>query len=172
MNGELAVWLWRVKALDGQPPEDIAEPYALEICGDWRAAAGAWKSVGCPYEHASLLAWYGTEADQRQALASLEQLGARPAAQALRRQMRVQGVRRIPRGARTSTRGHPFGLTRREAEILALLAEGLRNATIARRLFVAPKTIEHHISAILAKLGVSSRAAAVALTRKKTHERS
>jgi len=172
MNGELAAWLWRVGALEGGPREDIAEPYALEISGDWRGAASAWKSLGCAYEQASLLAWYGTEADQRQALALLEQLGARPAAQALRRQMRVQGVRRIPRGSRSSTRGHPFGLTRREAEILALLAEGLRNASIARKLFVAPKTVEHHISAILAKLGVTSRAAAVALTRKEAGKRS
>jgi DNA-binding CsgD family transcriptional regulator len=171
MNGELAAWLYRVKALAVQP-EGVAEPYALEISGDWRSAAGAWKALGCPYEHACLLGWHGSEADQRQALALFEQLGARPAAQALRRQMRERGVRRIPHGSRTSTRGHPFGLTRREAEILVLLAEGLRNAGIAKRLFVAPKTVEHHISAILAKLGVSSRAAAVALTRKETNKRS
>jgi len=165
MNGELAAWLWRVGALREQPT-DIAEPYALEISGDWRGAASLWKALGCPYEHASVLAWYGTEPDQRQALTILEQLGAAPAAQSLRRQMRAHGVRRIPRGSRTSTRRNPLGLTRREAEILALLSEGLRNSTIAKRLFVSTKTVEHHMSAILGKLGVTTRAEAIAVTRK------
>ena len=167
MNGELAAWLWRVGALQ-QPLPDIAEPYATEISGDWRGAAGAWHALGCPYEHACLLAWHGTETDQRHALASLERLGAAPAARLLRRQMRVRGVRRIPRGSRPSTQGHPLGLTRREAEILGLLQSGLRSSTIAKRLFVSPKTIEHHVSAILAKLGVSSRAEAVALAHGRT----
>jgi DNA-binding CsgD family transcriptional regulator/tetratricopeptide (TPR) repeat protein len=165
MKGELAAWLWRVAALDEQPTE-IAEPYAQEIAGDWRAAAGAWKALGCPYEHASLLAWHGTEFDQRQALEILEQLGAAPAAQALRKQMRVQGVRAVPRGLRASTRSNALGLTRREAEILALLAEGLRNSAIAKRLFVSTKTVDHHVSAILAKLGAQTRAEAVAIARK------
>jgi DNA-binding CsgD family transcriptional regulator/tetratricopeptide (TPR) repeat protein len=167
MNGELAAWLWRVGALTEQP-SDIAEPYALEISGDWRGAANLWQALGCPYEHASVLGWYGTEPDQRQALAIFEQLGAAPAAQTLRRQMRAHGVRRIPRGSRTSTRRHPLGLTRREAEVVALLSEGLRNSTIARRLFLSTKTVEHHVSTILAKLGVQTRAEAVALTRKQT----
>ncbi|MGH8328396.1 MAG: LuxR C-terminal-related transcriptional regulator, partial [Steroidobacteraceae bacterium] len=162
MNGELAAWLWRVGGLQ-EPPTDSAEPYATEMSGDWRGAAAAWHALDCPYEHACLLAQHGTEADQRHALTILEQLGAAPAAQLLRRQMRVRGVLRIPRGSRASTRGHPLGLTRREAEILGLLAKGLRSSLIARRLFISPKTVEHHVSAVLAKLGVSSRAEAVAL---------
>jgi ATP/maltotriose-dependent transcriptional regulator MalT len=164
MQGELAVWLWRVDALE-QLPTDIPEPYALEISGDWRRAARAWKELGCPYERALVLGWYGTEPEQREALAILDQLGAAPAAQALRRQMRARGVRIVPRGSRTSTRRNPLGLTRREAQILALLSEGLRNAAIARRLFVATKTVDHHVSAILTKLGVPSRAEAVARAR-------
>ncbi len=170
MNGELAAWLWRVSAL-AQAPADIAEPYAQEISGDWRAAAASWKILGCPYEHACMLAWHGVEAEQREALALFEQLGAAPAARTLRRQMRTQGVRRIPRGSRSSTRRNPFGLTRREAEILGLLSEGMRSSLIARRLFVAPKTVEHHVSAILEKLGVTSRAEAVALLRKQSERR-
>jgi len=170
MNGELAAWLWRVGAL-GQPPADIAEPYAQEISGDWRGAASAWKMLGCPYEYASLLAWHGSEAEQREALTILDSLGAMPAAQSLRRQMRLHGVRRIPRGARSSTRQNPFGLTQREAEILALLAKGLRNTTIARRLFVSSKTVEHHISAILAKLHVGSRTEAIALAHQQPDKR-
>jgi DNA-binding CsgD family transcriptional regulator/tetratricopeptide (TPR) repeat protein len=164
MNGELAAWLFRAGDLS-QHPVDIAEPYALEIAGDWQAAASAWRMLGCPYEHATLLGMYGDEDDQRQALTIFEQLSAAPAARLLRRQMRVSGVRSIPRGRRTSTRRNQFGLTRREAEILSLLSEGLRTALIAKRLFVSPKTVEHHVSAILTKLGVSSRAEAVALAR-------
>ena len=167
MNGELAAWLWRAGALEKLPVDlEVAQPYAQEISGDWRGAASAWKALGCPYEHASLLGWHGSEADQRAALEIFENLGAKPAAQSLRRQMRAGGVRRIPRGARSSTRGNVFGLTRREAEILALLAQNMRSSLIAKRLFVSPKTVEHHVSAILAKLGVSSRAEAVALARK------
>jgi len=165
MKGELAAWLWRVGALE-ESPTDIAEPYALEISGDWQGAARAWKALGCPYESASMLAMYGTEAAQREALTVLEQLGAGPAAQALRKQMRAQGVRRVPRGLRSSTRRNSHGLTRREAEILALLSDGLRNAVIAKRLFVSTKTVDHHVSSILTKLGVPSRAEAVAMARK------
>ena len=164
MKGELAVWLWRVDALE-QLPTDIPEPYALEISRDWRGAARAWKELGCPYERALVLGWYGTEPDQREALAILDHLGAAPAAQVLRRRMRARGVRAVPRGSRTSTRRNPLGLTRRESEILVLLSGGLRNAAIARRLFVSTKTVDHHVSAILAKLGVPSRAEAVAVAR-------
>ena len=45
------------------------------------------------------------------------------------------------------------------------MSEGLRNAAVARRLFVSTKTVDHHVSAILAKLGVPSRAEAVAMAR-------
>lgn len=169
MNGELAAWLWRVGALI-QQPGDIAEPYAQEISGDWQGAANTWKALGCPYEHASVQGLYGSEDDQRKALATFERLGASPAARWLRRQMRLRGVRSIPRGKRTSTRRNQFGLTRRESEILVLLSQGLRSSLIAKRLFLAPKTVEHHVSAILAKLGVSSRAEAVALTRQRSPE--
>ena len=167
MNGELALWLWRMGALNGTTP-DMAEPYALEISGNWQGAADAWKRLGCPYEHATVLGWHGGEAEQREALAIFEELGASPAAQILRRQMRAKGVRRVPRGSRKSTRSNALGLTRREAEILALLAEGLRNSAIAKRLFVSTKTVDHHVSAILAKLGVPSRAEAVAMARKRS----
>jgi DNA-binding CsgD family transcriptional regulator/tetratricopeptide (TPR) repeat protein len=164
MKGELAAWLWRVDGLD-QVPTEIPEPYALEISGDWLGAARAWNELGCPYEQALVLGWCGTEPEQREALAILDQLGAAPAAQALRRQMRARGFRAVPRGSRTSTRRNSLGLTRREAEILALLSEGLRNAAIAKRLFVSTKTVDHHVSAILAKLGVPSRAEAIAMAR-------
>ncbi len=161
VKGELAILLWRAGALR-ERAMDVEEPYALEIAGDWRGAARLWESLGCPYEHASVLAWHGAEPEQRTALTMLDRLGAAPAARALRRRMRAQAVRRVPRGSRPSTRRHPLGLTQRQAEILALLSEGLRNSAIARRLFVSTKTVDHHVSAILAKLGVPTRMQAVA----------
>ena len=165
MKGELASWLWRVGALEDQPA-DIAEPYAQEISGDWRAAAFAWKSLGCPYEYACLLAWHGIETEQREALEILERLGAAPAAQALRKRMRAEGVRAVPRGLRMSTRSNRLGLTRREAEILTLVSQGMRNSAIAKRLFVSTRTVDRHVSAILSKLGVQSRGEAVAMAGK------
>jgi DNA-binding CsgD family transcriptional regulator/tetratricopeptide (TPR) repeat protein len=172
-KGELAVRLWRAGGLTtAAAPTDIAEPYLLEVSGDWRGAAKAWQVLGCPYEYATVLAWNGAEAERLEALAMMEQLGATAAANALRREMRARGMRRIPRGSRTSTRTNPHGLTRREAEVLELLSEGLRNSAIAARLFVSTKTVDHHVSAILMKLGVPSRAEAVAMARKKRDEES
>jgi DNA-binding CsgD family transcriptional regulator/tetratricopeptide (TPR) repeat protein len=166
MKGELASWLWRVGALEDLPAE-IAEPYRQEISGDWRTAALAWKALGCPYEHACLLAWHGTETEQREALEILERLGAAPAAQALRKRMRAEGIRAVPRGLRISTRSNRLGLTRREAEILTLVSQGMRNSAIAKCLFVSTRTVDRHVSAILSKLGVQSRGEAVAMANKR-----
>jgi DNA-binding NarL/FixJ family response regulator len=70
-------------------------------------------------------------------------------------------VRGITRGVRTSTRGHPCGLTAAEMKILALMSEGLRNADIAERLHRSVRTVDHHVAAVLAKLGVATRIEAV-----------
>jgi DNA-binding NarL/FixJ family response regulator len=61
------------------------------------------------------------------------------------------------RGPRATTRANPAGLTQREVEVLGLVAAGLRNADIAERLYLTPKTVSHHLSAIYAKLGVETR---------------
>jgi DNA-binding CsgD family transcriptional regulator len=166
-KGMLAVWLWRAGALE-PIPTDIALPYTLEISGDWQGAARAWQELGCPYERANMLGLYGGESELREALAVYEELGAAPAAQALRKEMRARGVQGIPRGSRASTRLDPHGLTKREAEILQLLAKGLRNSAIASKLFLSTKTVDHHVSSILTKLGVPSRAEAAAMARKLT----
>jgi DNA-binding NarL/FixJ family response regulator len=89
---------------------------------------------------------------------ALDRLGARPDLDRLRQQLRADGVRRIPRGPRPSTRHNPFSLTGREAEIVGLLARPLMtNSRIGARLHISPKTVDHHVSAILAKLGVATR---------------
>jgi len=159
--GELVYWIWR--AGGAHSTEGLAEPYRLEIDGDWRGAAEAWARLGCPYEQARALA-SGDRASQLEALALCDRLGARPAAEALREKLRKAGVA-APRGPRAATRENPFGLTSRQMEILHLLGEGLSNAEIAARLHLSPKTVDHHVSAVFAKLDVHSREEAAARIR-------
>lgn len=157
--GALAFWVWRAGGL-AELPENAAEPYRKHISGDWQSAAETWMEMGCRYESALALA-DGDEATQLKALAIFREMGANPAADLMEKRLRAGGIRSIPRGPRPSTQKNPAGLTARQMEVLALLAEGLQNAEIAERLFISPKTVDHHISAILSKLNVSSRAKAV-----------
>ena len=158
--GELAYWQWKCGVLDSAP-DWIAEPYARQIRGDERGAAEAWTQHGCVYESARALAESEAVGDLLEALAVFEKLGAGPAAQAARQSLRSLGAS-VPRGPRASTRENPAALTVRELEVLALIAEGLRNAEIADRLVVSRRTIDHHVSAILRKLGARTRGEAVA----------
>lgn len=157
--GELSYWLWRAGAA---PPvtEGCAEPYALQMAGRWREAASAWDALGCPYETARALAEGDTDA-QHEALTLAERLGARPMADQLRRSLQRAGVRGVARGPRVSTQAHPAGLTGAEQRVLALLAEGLRNAEIAERLSRSVRTVDHQVASVLGKLGAASRAEAV-----------
>jgi DNA-binding CsgD family transcriptional regulator len=157
--GELAIWVWRGGSLHDMPAETPL-PFAAQMAGDWRAAADAWEQIGCPYEQALALL-DGDEPAQRRALAIFERLGAAPAAEMVRRRLRAAGARGLPRGPHVGTRENPHGLTTRQLEILLLLAEGLHNTEIADRLSTTLKTVEHHVSDILAKLGVRSRTEAV-----------
>ncbi len=118
-----------------------------------------------PYERAVFLG-HGDEQAVLEAVSILDALGAKPVAARFRTRLREMGVRRIPRGPAPATRSHPAGLTARQAEVLELLAEGLSNPEIADRLFISPRTVDHHVSAILTKLGVSSRAGAVESARR------
>jgi DNA-binding NarL/FixJ family response regulator len=157
----MAYWQW-VAGERFTPPQWIAAPFARQIQGEWRTAAQLWKELECPYEQARALA-AGDEEAQLVALAIFEQLGAGPAAENVRQTLRAGGVRGIPRGPRATTRQNPFELTDREMAVLTLLAEGLNNPAIATRLSISPRTVEHHVSAVLAKLQVQSRSEAVAL---------
>jgi DNA-binding CsgD family transcriptional regulator/tetratricopeptide (TPR) repeat protein len=153
--GELSLWLWRARALE-RVPDEIAEPYRLEISGDWHAAAAAWKRIGCPYEQALSLA-NGDRTAQLRALDILTGLGAAPAVQMLRRELRSCGVRRVPRSPSSRTKSNPLGLTGRQLDTLHLISKHLSNKEIAKKLGISPRTVDHHVLAILGKLGVSSR---------------
>jgi DNA-binding CsgD family transcriptional regulator/tetratricopeptide (TPR) repeat protein len=158
--GELAYWQWRAGAL-ASVPDFIAEPFRLEIEGAPAGrTAAAWSERLCPYEAARALGEGPDEASMKRALRALETLGARPASEAVRERLRALGARGIPRGPRPATRANRFGLTQRELEVVALLAQGLSNAAIAARLHRAEKTVDHHVSAVLAKLDVRTRDAA------------
>jgi DNA-binding NarL/FixJ family response regulator len=116
-----------------------------------------WLAQGCTYEAADVLGDSDEEADLRDAHEMLLQLGARPRAQLVARRLRELGVKDVPRGPRPSTRANAAGLTAREVEVAALLAAGLTNSEIADRLVLSAKTVDHHVSSVLSKLGVSSR---------------
>ena len=124
-----------------------------------------WAEIGCPYE-AALARADGDDDALHGALAELQELGAHPAAAIVARRLRAGGARGLPRGPRRLTRENPANLTPREVEVLALVAQGLRNRQIAERLFLSPKTVGHHVGAILRKLEVQTRGEAGAAARR------
>jgi DNA-binding NarL/FixJ family response regulator len=137
-------------------------PYAAQLAGDWEAAAAFWGAAGCPYEAALARADSDDEQQLRLAFDELVRLGARPAAAIVAGRLRRRGARGLPRGPRRTTRENPAGLTQRQLEVLELVAEGLRDSEIADRLFLSERTVGHHVSAILRKLGVRNRSQATA----------
>jgi DNA-binding CsgD family transcriptional regulator/tetratricopeptide (TPR) repeat protein len=160
LYAELAVWLLRLGHVD-QIELPLLPPYDLEAAGDRHGAAAAWRQLGCPYEEAMCLTFTGEPEAMCEALEILTRIGATQAAARVRQLLHEQGVRiAAPRRPRTSTAAHPAGLTAREAEVLDLLREDLTNAQIAERLVLSPRTVDHHVSAVLGKLGVSTRAEA------------
>jgi ATP/maltotriose-dependent transcriptional regulator MalT len=152
----------RLAELEPGVPTDVSGPYALALAGKWEQAADEWTRRGQPYETALALSQSGDVAALRRAHAELQRIGARPLAALVARELRDLGARDIPRGPRRSTRTNDAELTVRELDVLALLADGLRNTDIADRLVVSRRTVDHHVSAILRKLGVRTRGEAVA----------
>jgi DNA-binding CsgD family transcriptional regulator len=166
-TSDTAWWLRLLEVpftVTGSAQNRLNAPVRFALDGDWQAAAEGWLRIGCPYEQAIALSLTG-EGGQRAALAIFDELGAAPAAARLRREMRTQGVRDIPRGPNAATRANPLGLTARQQDVLDLLLEGLSNGAIAQRLGISPKTAEHHVSAILALLGARTRAEAITAAR-------
>ena len=159
-RGELVRWLRRlgepVTAFPGCPPE-----FAAGIDGDWRAAAAEWERIGDPYERALELwsRWVAADIGCRSRCSTVSAPG-------LQRRWPGAGCgsSASPRSARPARRprDNPAGLTERQVEILRLLASGMTNAEIAARLVVSVRTVDHHVSAVLQKLGVATRREAAA----------
>jgi DNA-binding CsgD family transcriptional regulator len=158
--GPSHVWARRV-GVPAPEPAAVSEPWAAELRGDVAAAVARWDVVGAPYEAALALAFSPSTADQVEAVRRLDALGAVPVSARVRRSLREAGVRSLPGVARATTQKHPAGLTTREQEVLELLGHGLTNEEVAGRLVISVKTAGHHVSAVLAKLGVSGRRDAV-----------
>lgn len=165
MTAEVVCWQQRL-GVDAKIPNMPAapEPYRLMLAGNWDAAARAWQHLAAPYEQALALL-KGDHAAQRQALEIFDHLGATAASARVRDLLRLEGVRPSRHGPRASTRSNSWGLTSRQIDVLKLVDGGLSNGQIADKLFISPKTVDHHISAILDKLDARSRGEAAAIAR-------
>jgi DNA-binding CsgD family transcriptional regulator len=144
--------------VDWDVPE--SPPLSLMARQDWAGAARAFGEVGWPYDRALMLSLRDEEEPLVEALAIARGLNAEPLTRRAAGRLRELGFR-VPAGPRAAARGNPAGLTARQLDVLALLAEGLTNAEIAERLVVSQRTAEHHVAAVLRTLGATSRRDAV-----------
>jgi DNA-binding CsgD family transcriptional regulator/tetratricopeptide (TPR) repeat protein len=159
-RGAVAIWLARTRSartLDG----DFAEPYRLELDGEWVRAAECWTRLGCSYDAAMALLGALDEHAYNLAFKTFTGLGASSAIRVVKEKLRVIDAASIPVGPRASTRAHPFGLTKRENDVLTLMVAARTNTQIAAKLGISTKTVEHHVTAILAKMGAPNRTSAV-----------
>jgi DNA-binding CsgD family transcriptional regulator/tetratricopeptide (TPR) repeat protein len=158
-TNELAFWLQKARKQNVSLGE-IYEGYQLESTAAALRAAQLWEQVGCPYQQALTL-FEASGDEKRKAIDIVLKLGAHAVYQKMKQQMRTSGLKSIPRGMLKSTQSNPAFLTPREIDVLQLLKAGMQNKEIADTLFISAKTVDHHISAILSKLQVNSRAKAV-----------
>jgi DNA-binding CsgD family transcriptional regulator/tetratricopeptide (TPR) repeat protein len=165
-RGLLATWQRRLGTAVTVPTDGLAEQYARSLAGDFAGAARAFDTIGCPYDAALALFDSGSESGLRQALARFDALGAAAPARATRHAMRRLGLRAIPSGPHPGTRAHPAGLTSREHEVLRLICAGHTNGEMSDRLVISPRTVDHHVSSVLSKLGVTSRREAASEARR------
>ena len=158
-NSAFAFWLKKARS-QVVSMNEVFEGYKFDDNTTRSTAVDTWKKAGCPYEVALSL-FEGSDDDKRKAVSMMQDLGATAVYEKMKFDLRKAGVKKIPRGARKTTQSNAAQLTSRELEILQLINAGLQNKEIASKLFISAKTVDHHITSILYKLEVNSRAKAV-----------
>ena len=155
--GAIRVAAWAaVAGIAVELDEPRSAPHAAMLRRDWKTAADAFGEVGWTYDRALMLSLLDDEESLVESIEIARGLGAEPLTRRVTGRMRELGIR-VPQRPRVATRANPAGLTPRQLEVLTLVAEGLTNAEIAERLVVSPRTAEHHVAAVLTKLGATSR---------------
>jgi DNA-binding CsgD family transcriptional regulator len=159
-TGQLQRWVRLAGSTIETIGRDPITPFDLEISGRWQCAADEWTGRGCHYD-AALAQLGGDVSAVKDALATFRRLGAKAAAR--RAQQRLAVLReRAPRTKQADKESDPHAFTGRQRQVFDLLAAGYSNPEIAAELHISPKTVGHHVEAILAKLGVQNRTHAVA----------
>ena len=155
--GAIRVAAWAaVFGIDVDVDQPLSAPHAAMLRHDWQAAADAFGEVGWMHDRALMLSLLEDEEALCEALEIARGLGAEPLIGRVTGRMRELGFR-VPQGPRTTTRANPAGLTARQLDVVALLVDGLTNAEIAEQLVLSPRTVEHHVAAVLQKLGAPTR---------------
>lgn len=158
-RGELAMWLRRLDPTVNA--DEVAQSYRLYLDGDTAAAAAEFERLGTVYEAALALTESGDDRRARRGLDMLDRMGATAVADKVRLDLRATGMKGVPARRRATTLSNPAGLTRRQVEVLQRMDDGLTNSELAAQLYLSAKTVDHHVSAILAKLDVANRRDAV-----------
>lgn len=165
LYGDWFLWRHRLGMPNGSPSAKLPPPHQLEIEGRIADAAKEWAAIGEPLSEAVCLAF--GDADQlRRAIVLVDPMGAALVSHRLRALAKTRGLRGVKRGPYAASRSNAFGLTAKEYDVLQLMARGLSNPEIAHELFRSIKTVEHHASAVLGKLGARSRVQAIEIARK------
>ena len=164
--GDRAIWL----NCFGVPVDEfvdhtLPEPFRLELEKDFQRSAQVWRELGLPYEAAMVELRSGDPSLLEPAIQGFQSIGAELALRKARRLAEAAGIRvsyaERKRGPYQAARNHPLGLTAKEQEVLSCLKDGLSNREISDRLNRSHRTVEHHVSSILAKLNASNRTAAI-----------
>ncbi len=141
---------------------DVTGPYALFLTGDYDAAARGFDAQGAAYLSGWVHVAHGAINRADKIFAGCGAMGAR---RSLRKRFDMQALTTQTRGPYHAAKAHPYELTGKEQAVLVKLADGKSNAMIAQELSRSQRTIENHVSSILAKLSCKNRLEVVLRTQ-------